>query len=188
MPATHAHADVTVPPGFVLASLVPATEYKALTASTFLTPELLTAITLIALGRTRQQTATALGITLGALDRLLIKATTALGCRSRMPLLVHTAYGHGDYPTPGELGDPAPDLDSDEWMVLLAHSGGFTFKHLSQARKLSLFDLTDINRSLLAKLDALTPAHAVRRAWQYGLFPRESGQVTNRPVAEEGAP
>lgn len=159
------------PYGFVLAPLLPAPEYQALVASDFLNPHLLTAITLIALGRTRKQTAEAMGIKQSTLTSYFATAANALGCEQRMPLLVHRAYSHRAFPTPARVSAPAPVLVPNEWMVLLAHTGGITLQHLSNARMLSLDSLTRINRALMAKLKAETPAHSVRRAWQYALLP-----------------
>ncbi|MFD0386259.1 hypothetical protein ACFQ2B_39255 [Streptomyces stramineus] len=154
-------------------------------ASDFLNPHLLTALTLIAVGRTRKQAAEAMGIKQTTLTSYFATAATTLGCAPRMPLLVHRAYGHPAFPTPARVSAPAPVLVPNEWMVLLAHTGGITLQHLSGSRMLSLDSLTRINRSLMAKLKAETPAHSVRRAWQYALLPGTDSPTasTTRPGA-----
>lgn len=174
-------ASAASPYGFVLAPHLPAPEYQALVASDFLNPHLLTAITLIALGRTRKQTAETMGIKETMLTSYFATAANALGCAQRMPLLVHRAYSHRAFPKPARVNAPAPVLVPKEWMVLLAHTGGIPLKHLSEARMLSLDSLTRINRALLAKLKAETPAHSVRRAWQHALLPG-TGTTSTAPA------
>lgn len=156
--------------GFVLAKVLPAPEFKAVTATGFLNPHLLTAITLIAVGHTRNETAHAMGISSTTLTSYFATAAKKLDCSPRMSLLVHRAYSHPACPKPIKISKN-PHLDVNEWMVLLAHTGGVPLKHLSASRMLSLDSLTRINRSLMTKLDAKTSAHTVRRGWEYSLLP-----------------
>ncbi|MGI5526854.1 hypothetical protein ACQEVX_05305 [Streptomyces syringium] len=175
--STSAPAEAPFAYGFVLAKVLPAPEFKAITGAKFLDPHLLTAITLIAVGHSRQETADAMGISLTRLTSYFASAAKKLRCLPRMSLLVHRTYSHPACPSPNRLSTN-PHLDANEWMVLLAHTGGITLNHLSAARMLSLDSLTRINRSLMDKLEAKTPAHAVRRAWQHGLLPGTSSAST----------
>ncbi|MEU2516525.1 hypothetical protein [Streptomyces syringium] len=185
MPDTSTSTSAETPAfayGFVLAKVLPAPEFKAITAAKFLNPHLLTAITLTAVGHTRNATAQAMEISSTTLTSYFASAAKALGCSPRMGLLVHRAYSHPACPRPSRISKN-PHLDVTEWMVLLAHTGGITLKHLSASRMLSLDSLTRTNRSLMTKLDAKTPAHTVRRAWQYGLLPGTDTTSTAGPGA-----
>ncbi|MFI9311019.1 hypothetical protein [Streptomyces triculaminicus] len=156
----------------VLAKVLPPREHQAITTSTFLTPKSLTAITLVAVGHTLRSAAEAMGAKPTTLTSYLASAAQKLGCLQRVSMLVHRAYSHPDFPAPDLISRPAPDLDAYEWTVLSAHADGVMFKQLRESRGLTEFALTDINHSLMAKLEADSRPHAVRRAWQYGLLPR----------------
>ncbi|WP_367132796.1 MULTISPECIES: hypothetical protein [Streptomyces] len=176
MPAPSTSTPVETPElayGAVLAEALPPREYQALMDSTFLNSQRRTAITLVAVGHTLNSAAQTMGVKPTTLTSYLASAANELRCHQRVSLLVHCAYSHPDFPAPTRLGGPAPKLDADEWMVLSAHADGIFFKQLSKAKGFDVNVLTAINHSLLAKLQADSPAHAVRRAWQYGLLPRD---------------
>ncbi|MEV4927090.1 hypothetical protein [Streptomyces roseoverticillatus] len=86
------------PYGSVLAAVLPPREYQAIATSTFLNPNQLTAITLVAVGHTLKSAAQTRGVKPTTLTSYLASAAHELGCPQRISLLVHRAYSHPDFP------------------------------------------------------------------------------------------
>jgi hypothetical protein len=105
----------------------------------------------------------------------------------RTPALVHATYQHEAFPLPlpdRNFPSTPPELTAHERTVLDAHRDGVTLQHLSKSQSIDANVLSGINKSLRVKLHARTSAHAVRRAWETGLYGRT--RCANTPSANPG--
>lgn len=156
----------------VLASRVPDDEAQELASATVLTPMRRTLITLLALGDSHAKAAAALGVGPGNVHNWVVALGRALHCPSRQPAIVNAAYRDASFPLPRRDDRPVPDLDPDEWRLLLAYGRGRFLREISTEERLSLLVLRQVDRRLTEKVGASCRGNIVRRAWQLGRLAR----------------
>ncbi|WP_144440853.1 hypothetical protein [Streptomyces roseifaciens] len=150
----------------VLARVLSPGEVQAMEAARFISFPHRTVITLIAHGRTAPETAEALQLKPSTIRSYLATAARMLESSRRMPALVHAAYSHPSFPAPPRSEECAPKLSPGERIVLLHHVRGRPCPG---------------SGTLLSKLNARTPAHAIHLAWQLGLLSERSPSVRPPP-------
>ncbi|MEV4441079.1 hypothetical protein AB0K09_19070 [Streptomyces sp. NPDC049577] len=165
-------------------------ELGQLRAAPILPPEQRVAITMLALGDSQHHVALDLDLGRPRLQELLRSAARRLRPPggNAVPALVNAAYKYEVLPAPAPEKAKAPELKSAEWEVLHAHTIGLSLRSLQHSRGRRRHEVGTAHQYLLAKLRAHTTAHAVRRAWEFGIFgcvphsivPGASGSVARR--------
>ncbi|MEV4741768.1 hypothetical protein [Streptomyces sp. NPDC049555] len=149
-------------------------ELAQLRAAPTLIPEQRVAITMLALGDSQHHVAVDLDIGRPRLQELLRSAARRLRPPggNAVPALVNAAYKYEVLPAPAPETAQAPELKSAEWEVLHAHTIGLSLRSLQHSRGRRRHEVGIAHQYLLGKLHARTTAHAVRRAWEFGIFGR----------------
>lgn len=148
-------------------------ELAQLRSSPVLTPEQRVAITMLALGDCQHHVAVDPDLSPCRLQELLRSAARRLHPPGGgVPALVNAAYWQPAFPAPALETTNPPELSPVEREALHAHTLGMSLRHLQRSRQRPRHEVGTAHQYLLAKLQARTTAHAIRRAWQFHLLHR----------------
>ncbi|CAM5313287.1 hypothetical protein [Streptomyces abikoensis] len=160
-------------------------ELQALRAAPLLEARQRVALTLLALGTLHAGVAEDMGITRQELQRMQQAASRVLRVPGRTPALIHAAYQHPAFPLPAPARGERPELTPGELNVLSSYAAALPLRKLHQPYVVTRKQVAHDQTYLMAKLNARTPGHAIRRAWQLGIYarPGKTGEARARHQA-----